>query len=53
MDLIRSQNDIHNNKTKWVSYGGHGNMPSGNSQLMSNGSMLVTGQKVKFHKSNI
>ncbi len=41
------------NKTKWASYGGHGNMASDNPQLMSNGSMLVIGQKVKFYKSKI
>jgi hypothetical protein len=41
------------NKTKWASYGGHGNMASDNPQIMSNSSMLVIGQKVKFHKSKI
>jgi len=41
------------NKTKWASYGGHDNMASDNPQLMSNGSMLGIGQKVKFHKCKI
>jgi len=37
------------NKTKWATYGGHGNVASDIPQLMSSGSILGIGQKLDLN----